>query len=467
MSGATARISRLWTAVGPRFLPFADAASTELPIGRLLRLSLFQISVGMALALLVGTLNRVMIVEFGMSAALVAAMVALPVVVAPFRALIGHRSDTHRSYLGWRRVPFIWMGTLLQFGGFAIMPFALLLMSGTGSGPAWVGHVGAALAFFLVGAGIATAQTAGLALAGDLAPKAKRPRVIALLYMMLLVGTVVSGFVFGRLLGDFDPLRLIQVVQGAAVATMLFNVVALWKQEPRDPFRTRHDRTRPGFAHAWRTLARRPGARRLLVASGAGTLGFGMQDILLEPYGGQVLGLSVGATTQLTAVAAIGALSAFVVSARLLERRFHPPRLAAAGVLVGIASLAAVVLSAPVESIGLFRFGVGGIGFGGGLFMLATLASAMELGTADDLGIALGAWGAVQATAAGVAIAAGGIVADMVASVSGALAGYTFVYHLEILLLFLTLAILGPLASHSRRKAGESATRFGMAQFPG
>jgi BCD family chlorophyll transporter-like MFS transporter len=55
----------------------------------------------------------------------------------------------------------------------------------------------------------------------------------------------------------------------------------------------------------------------------------------------------------------------------------------------------------------------------------------------------------------------------MVASVSGALAGYTFVYHLEILLLFLTLAILGPLASHSRRKAGESATRFGMAQFPG
>lgn len=71
MSGATARISRLWTAVGPRFLPFADAASTELPIGRLLRLSLFQISAGMALVLLNGTLNRVMIVEFGMSAALV------------------------------------------------------------------------------------------------------------------------------------------------------------------------------------------------------------------------------------------------------------------------------------------------------------------------------------------------------------------------------------------------------------
>jgi BCD family chlorophyll transporter-like MFS transporter len=73
----------------------------------------------------------------------------------------------------------------------------------------------------------------------------------------------------------------------------------------------------------------------------------------------------------------------------------------------------------------------------------------------------------VQATAAGVAIAAGGIIADAVSSVAGALAGYTFVYHLEILLLFATLAILGPLAAHSRRAADRNSTRFGMAQFPG
>jgi MFS transporter, BCD family, chlorophyll transporter len=118
------RVSRVWTRVGPGFLPFADAATKELPLGRLLRLSLFQVTVGMATVLLIGTLNRVMIVEMGMSAWLVSLMVALPLVSAPFRALIGFRSDTHRSVLGWRRVPYIWMGTLLQFGGLAIMPFA-------------------------------------------------------------------------------------------------------------------------------------------------------------------------------------------------------------------------------------------------------------------------------------------------------------------------------------------------------
>ena len=41
-------------------LPFADAASEGLPLARLLRLSLFQVSVGMATVMLLGTLNRVM-----------------------------------------------------------------------------------------------------------------------------------------------------------------------------------------------------------------------------------------------------------------------------------------------------------------------------------------------------------------------------------------------------------------------
>ena len=50
-------------AAGPSVLPFADAATPELPMSRLLRLSLFQVTVGMAAVLLIGTLNRVMIVE--------------------------------------------------------------------------------------------------------------------------------------------------------------------------------------------------------------------------------------------------------------------------------------------------------------------------------------------------------------------------------------------------------------------
>ncbi len=140
MMRVNAALARNWSRLGPRFLPFADAATPELPMARLLRLSLFQVSVGMAVVLLIGTLNRVMIVELGVPAWLVAVMVSLPLVFAPFRALVGFRSDNHRSVLGWRRVPYIWMGTLLQFGGLAIMPFALIILSGDTNGPIVIGQ---------------------------------------------------------------------------------------------------------------------------------------------------------------------------------------------------------------------------------------------------------------------------------------------------------------------------------------
>ena len=54
--------------LGPKYLPFADVATEDVPLSRLLRLSLFQVTVGMALVLLVGTLNRVMIVELAVPA---------------------------------------------------------------------------------------------------------------------------------------------------------------------------------------------------------------------------------------------------------------------------------------------------------------------------------------------------------------------------------------------------------------
>ena len=125
---------------------------------------------------------------------------------------------------------------------------ALLLGSGDTEGPEWIGQAGAAVAFLLVGAGLHTTQTAGLALAADLAPAESRPRVVALLYVMLLLGMVGSATAFALLLSDFSQLRLIQVLQGAAIATLVLNVVALWKQEARRPPAARPPPPRPPSA---------------------------------------------------------------------------------------------------------------------------------------------------------------------------------------------------------------------------
>ncbi len=450
--------------MGPRFLPFADAATADLPLSRLLRLSLFQVSVGMALVLLVGTLNRVMIVELHVPATLVAVMVSLPVLYAPLRALVGFRSDTHRSALGWRRVPFIWMGTLLQFGGFAVMPFALLVLSGGGNAsqwPAWIGQLGAGFTFLLVGAGLHTTQTAGLALATDLAPQASHPRVVGFMYVMLLVGTMASALIFGAFLRDFSPARLVQVLQAAALTTMVLNSVALWKQETRRP--DRHASTHapsPSFSEAWRPYIESHGARRRLVAIALGTMAFGMQDVLLEPYGGQVLGMGVGATTWLTAALAAGGLVGFSLASSILGRGFDPARMAQIGACIGVPAFAAVLAAAATQSVALFGAGVALIGLSAGLFGHGTLTLTMHHAPKEQAGLALGAWGAVQATAAGLAVALGGIGRDVIDALArrqvfgdaldSPITGYALVYSVEILLLGATIVAMGKLMAEQK-----------------
>jgi BCD family chlorophyll transporter-like MFS transporter len=467
MNRYSRKLMNVWVGFGPRFLPFADAATPDLPLGRLLRLSLFQVSVGMALVLLIGTLNRVMIVELEVPASLVGVMLALPLLFAPFRALIGFRSDTHHSELGWRRVPFIWKGTLIQFGGLAIMPFALLVLAGAGNAsqaPIWVGRAGAALAFLLVGAGLHTTQTIGLALATDLAPAESQPKVVGLMYVMLLVGMIVSALLFGSMLVNFTAGRLVQVIQGAAVATMALNVLALWRQEARRRRGSAPPAADPTFAESWESFTGGERAVRRLVAVGLGTMAFSMEDVLLEPYGGQILHLSVGTTTKLTATLALGGLLGFWLASRVLSRGADPFLMASRGAMVGIPAFLCVISAAPYDSTFLFGLGTLLIGFGAGLFGHGTLTATMNGAPEHQRGLALGAWGAVQASAAGIAVAASGVIRDLVSGAAGRPAmhsgpaaihaglsahaqasGYTSVYWIEVVLLFMTISAMTPL----------------------
>jgi BCD family chlorophyll transporter-like MFS transporter len=173
---------------------------------------------------------------------------------------------------------------------------------------------------------------------------------------------------------------------------------------------------------------------------------------------------------------ASGGLSGFGVAARQLGRGADPYRLAAVGTLIGLVAFSAIIFAAPLESLALFAAGVALIGFGAGLFAHCTLTAAMGTARPGQIGLALGIWGAVQASAAGSAVAAGGLIRDGVSllATNGALGqalaspatGYSVVYHIEIALLFATLIAVGPLV---RRPAVEDRTRaggFGFSELP-
>ncbi|MBB1077466.1 PucC family protein, partial [Rhodoferax sp. 4810] len=131
---------------------------------------------------------------------------------------------------------------------------------------------------------------------------------------------------------------------------------------------------------------------------------------------------------------------------------------------LGLPAFSAVIFSAPLEAGWLFRVGAMGIGFGGGLFAVGTLFAAMRMEGGGFVGLALGAWGAVQSMAAGLSMFLGGALRDLVTQwtasgwVGSAFAvpstSYSVVYHVEMLLLFITLVAVGPLVKYGKHSAG-------------
>jgi BCD family chlorophyll transporter-like MFS transporter len=466
--------------ISKNILPFSDAGSANFSLFQLLRLSLFQISVGMATVMLAGTLNRVMIVELLVPASLVAIMIAIPVLIAPLRTFYGHKSDTYKSFIGWKRIPYMWFGSLFQFGGLAIMPFAIIILSGDQTvGPSWAGEVLVAIAFLFTGIGMHITQTVGLALAADRATKENRPRVVALLYFMFLFGMGISAVVIGILLADFSKLRLIQVVQGSAVLTLILNLVAVWRQEQIIINHQKNDKSEKFFL-SWKKFISDRKTNSLIWVVFWGTLAFSMQDVLLEPYGGQILGLSVSETTNLTGVWALGALLGLALAANNSKKTVSSVSNAMTALLIGIVGFSAIIFSSPMQFPFLYFLGTLFIGFGTGLFSVSLLIIAMALSSKTNLGsgFILGSWGAAQAIGAGLGIAVGGILRDVVNKIalSGYLGstfennsiGYIFVYHLEILFIFITLIVLGMLSQeiNKRKIKDHDQKSFGLTEIP-
>ena len=136
-----------------------------------------------------------------------------------------------------------------------------------------------------------------------------------------------------------------------------------------------------------------------------------------------------------------------------------------------------MIFSAPTASPLLFRIGATLIGFGGGLFAVGTLIAAMDQAEDGQSGLALGAWGSVQATAAGLAIFAGRGLRDAISvlasegalgpALTGAAVGYNAVYAIEIVLLFATLVAIGPLVRTTAvRTTTQTRSSFGLAELP-
>jgi BCD family chlorophyll transporter-like MFS transporter len=424
-----------------------------------LRLGLFQFGMGLSLAPLTGTLNRVLIDELSIPAVAVGFLLALHFFVSPARALIGFRSDQSRAQGKWR-TPYLVLGAMLTYGGLATAPFSLILLGGNGVLPFWAAFAICTLIFLTYGIGVNIVETIYLALVSDITPPRERGRVLAILWTMLVLGTIVSAIIMGQLLIDYSHKRLIQVMQGSAMAFVALTFASMLGQERLKAngevldFNPNAVVVRETLGGSIRRLLGNPILRNLFVVLFLATLAFGTHDVLLEPYGGQVLAMSVTATTRLTAFWGVAMLLAIGVSGLLLWRGRSPLLLISLGMLAGAIGFLSISLATEQAQLPQFYAGVWLIGMGRGMFIVGSLALIMALVDVHHAALFLGLWGVVQAIAQGCGVIGGGLARDLVQHLSGNVAlGYIVVYQAATILLLLALALVFALRLGQRLKA--------------
>ncbi|MCU0511911.1 MAG: BCD family MFS transporter [Anaerolineae bacterium] len=414
---------------------------------RVLRLGLIQFGIGLSLAPISGALNRVLITDLKIPAVAVGFLIALHYFVSPVRAMIGYRSDKARSDGKWR-TPYVVLGVMLTFAGLTCAPFALILLGGHGSISFLPAMVICSVIFIAYGAGINILETVYLALVSDITPAHSRGKVISVLWIMLVLGTVISAIVVGAILTTYSHQRLIQVMQASAIIFVLLTVAALWGQERLRPdgsiiSELKMVRVRLTLWESIRKLGDQRALQALFGLIFLATMAFATHDVLLEPYGGQVLNMSVSATMQLTALWGLMNIVGVGAAGFLLYRKQPIAFLIGLGCVLGLFGFGILSYSSQSLSVPLFQFGVACISIGRGLFIVGSVILVMSLVDVNHAGLFLGLWGIVQAMAQGIGVIGSGLLRDVAQFATGQVTtGYNVVYLTSFGLLALVVAIL-------------------------
>lgn len=427
---------------------------TAHPLGwtAIVRLGLVQTALGSIVVLTTSTMNRVMVVEWGLAAMLPGALVGLHYAVQLSRPRFGYGSD-----LTGRRTPWIigGMGMLAVSGVTAALATAWM-----GSEPLW-GIVLATVAFVFIGFGVGASGTSLLALLAKEVAEERRAAAAAIVWLMMIVGFVLTAGIAGAFLDPFSPTRLVVVTAVVASLAFVLTLVALLGIESgRAPAPVEEDADGPDFMAALSEIWREDDARRFAVFVFVSMLAYSMQDLILEPFAGIVFGLTPGQSTQLSGVQHGGVLIGMLLVG-LCASGFGLGTLrtwAMLGCVASAGTLVVLVVAAISGPPWPLEASVFALGAANGAFAVAAIGSMMGLagsGRARREGTRMGLWGAAQAIAFGLGGFLGTAGVDVARWISGSpVPAYALVFAAQALL-FLVSAWLMASIRQSESAIGE------------
>jgi BCD family chlorophyll transporter-like MFS transporter len=438
-----------------RLYAMSDTHRTHLSLFDTLRLGLVNVAVGMSALLVFGVLNRVMISEWKLNATLVGVFVFVHYAVCPIRTLAGYASDT-RPLWGWKRTPYV-------FGGMAVSLVGVLLIFHTAQTlrtNLFLGVLGSVFAYGLWGVGINTASVSYLALMSDLSGPRKSRTISVAWFMMIAFGIVATGIVISKFFAlnlsrigtdvstlDLTALdavltQLFYTVVGVAFLLVVVGLVGLEPRLGRRPNTSDEMGETPRFRETLGIIAASRESKLFFAVVFMGIFGVNAQDILMEPYGAQVLRMSLEETTRLQPVWGGATLISMLVAGLLAARLMSRKSLTLCGAALCTVGLS-LMIAAGRGDVQLLRIGVAVLGGGNGLFAVGALSLMMDMTRPGQAGIFLGVWGIAQALAQGAAGLTAGAGRDAIERMTGDIRlAYQGMFALEALALAAAIILL-------------------------
>jgi MFS transporter, BCD family, chlorophyll transporter len=177
-----------------------------------------QTSLGAIVILMTSTLNRVMVVELGLAAAIPGLLVGWHYAVQMSRPRWGYGADA-----GGRRAPWIMGGmAVLAIGAISAAFAASLIPSHF-----WSGFILSVLAYALIGAGVGAAGTNLLALLAIRTEPSRKAAAAAIVWIMMIMGFVLTAGIGGGFLKPFSFERLILVTSVVSAIALTVTFLAL------------------------------------------------------------------------------------------------------------------------------------------------------------------------------------------------------------------------------------------------
>jgi BCD family chlorophyll transporter-like MFS transporter len=406
------------------------------------RLGLVQAALGAIVMLVTSLLNRVMVVELALPAAIPAALVGFHYAIQLSRPHFGHGADG-----GARRTPWIIGGMgVLAIGG--LLATNATLMAAQSQLPALLLGVAA---YGLIGAGVGACGTNLLALIATRTAERRRPAAAALTWILMIAGIVITAATAGSLLDPFTPARLAMVAGGVVAAAFLVTLVAVAGVEARNPPVEIEAPNPPipfriAISETWAD----PAARRFSIFVFTAMLAYSMQDMVLEPFAGLRFDFTPGESTKLSSLqhmgVLIGMLTVGIGGSAFSGGKASAMRFWVTGGCVGSALALGLLAAGALIGPGFpLKPAVVLLGFCNGIFAVSAIGAMMSLAGAPGPGregIRMGLWGAAQAIAFGLGGFLGAVGVDIGRALIGADGpAFFLVFGAEALLFLLAAAI--------------------------